>query len=149
MGIRKLGHYSVRTTDLEASRRFYSHVLGFTEGFRPAFKFPGIWFYRGGDEADFGIVHIIGIDLNDPQGLSDYLGDKPLTSLDGTGVVDHIAFLADGLAAMRSKLHELALPFTERIVPSIGLYQLFVADPSGITIELNYAAEEAVALGLS
>lgn len=149
MGIRKLGHYSIRTTDLDASRRFYMTILEFKEGFRPPFKFPGIWLYKGEDEADFGVVHIIGIDRSDPQGLKDYLGDKSEADLVGTGAVDHVAFLADGLADMRVRLREAKLPFTERIVPSLGLYQVFVKDPSNVTIELNYPAEEAIALGLS
>lgn len=149
MGIRKLGHYSIRTPDLDASRRFYTTILEFKEGFRPPFKFPGIWLYKGEDEADFGVVHIIGIDRDDPQGLKDYLGDKSEADLIGTGVVDHVAFLADGLADMRARLRDADLPFTERIVPSLGLYQVFVKDPSNVTIELNYPAEEAKALGLS
>lgn len=149
MGIRKLGHYSIRTPDLEASRRFYTSILGFKEGFRPPFNFPGIWLYKGEDEADFGVVHIIGIDRSNPQGLKDYLGDKSESDLVGTGVVDHVAFLADGLADMRTRLRDADLPFTERIVPSLGLYQVFVKDPSNVTIELNYPAEEAKALGLS
>ena len=49
MPINKLAHFSVRTTALDASRRFYCNVLGFQEGFRPPFDFPGIWLYRGGD----------------------------------------------------------------------------------------------------
>lgn len=76
MPISKLAHFSVRTTDLVASRRFYSGILGFKEGFRPPFKFPGAWMYLGGDEADHGVVHLIAIDENDPQGLIEYLGDK-------------------------------------------------------------------------
>lgn len=143
MGIRRLGHYSIRTVDLDASRRFYTQILGFKEGFRPPFNFPGIWLYQGNDEADYGVVHIIGIDHNDPQGLRDYLGDKSGSELVGTGVVDHIAFLADDLADMRGRLSASGIPFTERIVPSLGLYQVFVKDPSGVTVELNFPAEEA------
>ena len=149
MGIRKLGHYSIRTGDLEASRRFYTEVLGLREGFRPPFRFPGIWLYLGGDEADFGVVHIIGIDRDDPQGLQEYLGDRDETSLTGTGAVDHVAFLATGLADMRARLAARGVPFTERTVPSLGLYQLFVTDPSGVTVELNYPHDEARGLGLA
>lgn len=148
MGVRKLGHYSIRTLDLDASRTFYTEVLGLKEGFRPPFKFPGIWLYLGNDEADFGVVHIIGIDRADPAGLREYLGDKSETDLVGTGAVDHMAFLVDGLRDMRERLAAAKLPFTERIVPSLGLYQVFVKDPSDVTIELNFPAEEAQALGL-
>lgn len=149
MGIRKLGHYSIRTGDLEASRRFYTDILGLAEGFRPPFKFPGVWLYAGGDEADFGVVHIIGIDPHDPQGLKDYLGDKDEDALSGTGAVDHVAFLATGLEAMRARLAAAGLPFTERTVPSLGLFQLFLTDPSGVTIEMNYPNDEARSLGLA
>ncbi|MFS2217093.1 VOC family protein [Telluria sp. Tellsp104] len=149
MGIRKLGHYSIRTGDLEASRRFYTEVLGMKEGFRPPFRFPGIWLYLGGDEGDFGVVHIIGIDRDDPQALKDYLGDKEEAALTGSGAVDHVAFLATDLVGMRARLAARGTPFTERTVPSLGLYQLFVADPSGVTVELNYPHDEARALGLA
>ena len=47
------------------------------------------------------MVHIIGIDLNDPQGLKEYLGDRELDTLSGTGTVDHLAFNATDLADMR------------------------------------------------
>lgn len=143
MGISKLAHFSVRTTDIEASRRFYVDVMGFKEGFRPDFKFPGLWLYRGGDEADFGVVHIIGIDPNDSQGLVEYLGDKDEAALSGSGAVDHVAFLATDLPEMYRRLQAAALPYRERTVPSLGLHQVFIEDPSGVTIELNFPANEA------
>lgn len=143
MPIAKLAHYSVRTTDLEASRRFYTRVLGFKEGFRPAFKFPGVWLYLGGDEDHYGIVHIIGIDRDDPQGLVEYLGDKDESSLHGSAAVDHLAFLATDLKGMQAALRREGVSFRERTVPDLGLHQLFVEDPSGVTIELNFPANEA------
>lgn len=143
MPIAKLAHFSVRTTSIEASRRFYMDILGFKEGFRPAFNFPGVWLYMGGDEADYGVVHIIGIDKSDPQGLTEYLGDKAESSLTGSGAVDHLAFLATDLATMRQRLQKAALEFRERTVPALGLHQVFVEDPSGVTIELNFPAAEA------
>ena len=143
-----LNHFSIRTTDLDASRHFYADVLGLTVGPRPDFPFPGLWMYRG-DHADAAnaVVHIIGIDRNDPQGLKQYLGDRAPTSLAGSGAVDHIAFFADGLAAMLAHLRDRGVTFRERTVPSIGLHQLFLDDPCGVVIELNYPAAEKAALG--
>jgi len=69
MQVVKLAHYSIRSFDLEKSSRFYERVLGFTPGYRPPFDFPGVWLYMGGDEKDFGTVHIIGIDPSNPEGL--------------------------------------------------------------------------------
>ncbi len=146
MAIGRLAHFSVRTTTLDASRDFYCKVLGFREGFRPNFPFPGLWLYQGGDEADFGVVHLIGIDRNDPNGLKNYLGDKPEESLHGSAALDHLAFLATDLAGMRARIAGAGLPYRERTVPDLGLHQVFVEDPSGVTIELNFPAAEAQAL---
>ncbi|HPW12474.1 MAG TPA: VOC family protein [Thermomonas sp.] len=143
MPINKLAHFSVRTTSIEASRRFYTEVLGFREGYRPPFEFPGLWLYSGGDEADYGVVHLIGSDRDDPDGLVRYLGDKDAASLHGSAAVDHLAFLATGLEDMRGRLQRAGLPTRERTVPDLGLHQVFVEDPSGITIELNFPAAEA------
>ena len=147
MPIAKLSHYSIRTTDLEASRRFYTDVMGFSVGPRPAFKFPGLWLYSGAhDSYDNSVVHIIGIDSNDPQGLRDYLGDRDPASLQGgTGTFDHIAFSATGLDAMLRHLRQKNVPHREREVPNLGLHQVFLDDPSGVVIELNYPAREKAA----
>ena len=144
MPIGKLDHYSIRTLDVEASRRFYTEVMGFEVGFRPPFNFPGLWLYNGAPyPASCGVVHIVGVDLSNPQGLKDYLGDRDLGSLDGTGTVDHIAFIATGLADMRARLKRHGIEYRERTVPSLGLHQVFLEDPSRVTIELNYPAAEA------
>jgi catechol 2,3-dioxygenase-like lactoylglutathione lyase family enzyme len=147
MAIRKLAHFSVRTTNIEASKRFYIDVMGFKEGFRPPFKFPGVWLYQGDDEADYGVVHIIGIDLNDPSGLAEYLGEKAEDALVGGGAVDHVAFTATDLPDMYRRLKAMNLPYRERTVPGLGLHQLFLEDPSGITIELNFPLNEAEIAG--
>lgn len=143
MPISKLAHFSVRTAALEASRQFYCNVLGFQEGFRPPFNFPGIWLYQGGDETDYGVVHLVGVDNNDADGLNGYLGNKAQGSLHGSAAVDHLAFLATDLLDMRRRLRDAHLEYRERTVPSLGLHQVFVEDPSGITIELNFPAAEA------
>ena len=142
-----INHFSIRTTDLESSRRFYADVLGLTVGPRPPFPFPGLWMYRGdhGDIAN-AVVHIIGIDKQKAQGLQDYLGDREQDGLQGTGAIDHIAFFADGLSTMLSHLNGAGVPYRERTVPGIGLHQVFLHDPQGVMVELNYPAAEKAAL---
>ena len=142
-----LNHYSVRTLDADASCAFYTRVLKMSAGPRPAFPFPGYWMYNGShDSYANAVVHIIGIDKNDPEGLKKYLGNRSEASLHGTGAVDHIAFFATGLVEMVEHLKTIDVPCRERTVPSIGLYQVFVDDPSGLVIELNYPAAEAALL---
>lgn len=144
MPIGRLDHYSIRTLDVEASRRFYTEVMGFQVGFRPPFDFPGLWLYNGPQYPESnGVVHIVGVNLNDSQGLKAYLGDRDLESLKGTGTVDHMAFRATGLTEMRARLKRLDIAYRERTVPTLGLHQVFFEDPSSVTIELNYPAAEA------
>lgn len=149
MGL-SLNHFSIRTLDLDACKAFYEDVLGLTVGPRPEFPFPGLWMYTG-DHTHYSnaTVHIIGIDRNDPEGLQRYLGDRDEAELKGTGTIDHVAFFADGLPKMIAHLRKLGVPFRERMVPGIGLYQLFLDDPNGVVVELNYPAAERVALEAS
>lgn len=144
-----LNHYSIRTFDIDACRDFYAGVVGLEVGPRPAFDFPGYWLYAG-DTAlpSNAVVHVIGMDRTDSAGLKRYLGDRDVGSLQGSGAVDHVAFFATGLGAMRSKLAELGVAARERQVPGLGLYQVFVTDPNGVVIELNYPAAEAAELRL-
>ena len=44
---------------------------------------------------------------------------------------------------MLAHLQALKIDFTERQVDDQGLYQLFVIDPNGVKVELNYPASEA------
>ena len=139
MGLLSLDHYSIRTADLETTRRFYVELFSLDEGERPPFPFPGHWLYVG----THPVVHLIGINPDDPEGLQDYLGDREAQS--GTGALDHIAFKASGATSLRDTLRQRGIPYRERRVPSLGLYQLFVTDPNGIVIELNYDADETPA----
>lgn len=133
MPIQKLDHYSIRTHDLGATERFYTDILGLEVGPRPNFPFPGVWLYQGGT----AVVHVIGIDPDDSSGLQDYLGDRDLEG-QGSGNIDHVAFVGSDIDAMRDRIEKSGLAFRERQVPAMALTQLFVEDPSGVTIELNF-----------
>lgn len=132
MPISRLDHVSIRTIDLAATERFYTTVLGFEVGPRPAFNFPGIWLYQD----KIAVVHVVAIDPNDPAGLKEHLGEKPLAS--GTGTIDHVAFAGSDVTAMRAHFQAAGVPFRDRMVPSLNLEQVFIEDPNGVTIELNF-----------
>ena len=143
-----LNHYSIRTQDLDACERFYVGLLGLQVGPRPPFPFPGLWLYSG-DTAVWAnaCVHIVGIDPSNPEGLKGYLGDRDVASLHGTGTVDHVAFFATGLADTLQRLRTQGVAFRERTVPLLNLHQVFVDDPNGVVVELNFPAAEKAALG--
>jgi catechol 2,3-dioxygenase-like lactoylglutathione lyase family enzyme len=134
MSINTLDHVSIRTFELDATRRFYTEIMGFEVGPRPNFPFPGVWLYQGG----IAVVHVVGIDPNDKEGLHDYLGDKGIDGQTGTGTIDHVAYVATDIDAMREKFVSTGTVFRERTVPSMNLKQIFLEDPNGVTIELNF-----------
>jgi catechol 2,3-dioxygenase-like lactoylglutathione lyase family enzyme len=143
-----LNHISIRAEDLGACERFYCGLLGLQKGPRPPFPFPGLWLYAG-DTTVFAnaAVHIIGVDRSDPEGLKRYLGERDEACQQGTGVVDHVAFFATGLADTLARLRAQGVACRERTVPVLGLYQVFVDDPNGVVVELNFPAAEKAALG--
>ena len=127
MGIHRLAHFTVRTTALRDSVRFYTEVLGLREGWRPPFDFPGAWLYCGGDTPQHAAVHLIVGEAGERGGAA----------------VDHVAFDASDLPGLRSRLQAHGLVFRERSVPGLGLHQLFCEDPCGVAIELTFAAGES------
>ena len=129
-----MDHFSIRTTKLEETREFYETTLGMKVGERPPLPFPGYWLYLGDD----AVIHLVGIDENNPNGLNDYLGEIDVNQLSGSGAVDHLAFRASDAQNLVNKLKIKKVPYRERVVQEMNLYQLFVEDPNNITLELNY-----------
>ena len=131
MGLNALNHYTIRPADLERTRDFYVDVLGLEVGYRPPLAFPGHWLYTGGQPT----VHLIG-----PRETE---RDLPPRTAGETGLLDHVAFSCTGLAAMKAKLAERGVEYAERVVPRDGQIQLFLKDPNGVSVELNYPDSEA------
>jgi catechol 2,3-dioxygenase-like lactoylglutathione lyase family enzyme len=141
-----LNHYSIRTQDVARCRDFYAHVLGLTEGPRPAFSFSGAWMYRS-DHADYAnaVVHIIGKEPQPADRLQGHTNEQERAHRPATGSLDHIAFFAaDGLSEMLARLNSRGVPYREQTVPGIGFHQLFLQDPEGITVEVSYPASEKI-----
>jgi len=134
MSLSSLDHCSIRTAKLGETRNFYVEALGMEDGDRPDFPFPGNWLYVDGH----AVVHLVGIDPDDPSGLIEYLGDVDLDELDGSGAVDHLAFRAEEPDKLKRHLEKLGVDYRDRKVPDMDLFQIFLEDPNGVTIELNY-----------
>jgi len=128
-----VNHFSIRTVKLEQTRSFYEDVLGFKAGERPDFDFPGYWLYQNGH----ALVHLVGVDPDDTQGLADYLGDLDADGLKGSGALDHLAFSVSDPEALLGALSAHDVAYRERKVPDLDLFQIFVEDPNGVTLEFN------------
>ena len=117
-----LDHFNIRTRKLADTVRFYEDILGLKNGERPNFNFPGAWMYSEGRP----VVHLVDISPTpEPQ--------KP-----DSGVVHHVAFASRGFTGMKQRLAAKGMAFDTREVPGVDVWQIFVRDPNGVMIELNY-----------
>ena len=139
MAISHIEHFLVASDDIDATRDWYARVLGMRSGPHPDFGFPVHWMYLG--EVD--IVHIGPSAKQAGDIQKQFLGRTSQNSGTGTGALDHIAFRATGLRQMLQHLRAERVPFTQRRANGQALFQLFLYDPNGVKIELNYAAAEA------
>ena len=138
MLINSLDHCAIRTTKLQETRDFFVDILGLEDGERPDFPFPGAWLYTDST----AVIHLIGVDPDDPSGLQRYVGGEISTeALQGSGAFDHIAFRANDPSVLTERLKQADYEYRDRQVPNMNLFQIFVEDPNGITIELNYWGE--------
>ena len=48
MPLHALNHFTITPVDLDATKDFYSGVLGLDVGYRPPLNFPGYWLYSAG-----------------------------------------------------------------------------------------------------
>lgn len=121
----RLDHNNINATDLAATIAFYEDVIGLRSGDFPGRPGQGAWLY---DDSDTPVVHVVAVDPP-ADGRS---------ACRGSGAIDHMAFRCGDYDGMKARIEDRGLAFRCNDVPSIGLRQLFVDDPSGITVELNF-----------
>ena len=121
-----LDHWNIYSKDLEATVRFYERYVGLRDGERPPFPFPGAWLYAG----DKAILHIVS-----ETGRKDH----------GSGAIDHVAINCADIRGTLDQIKKDKVKFEVRKVPARPLQQVFIHDPDGVMIELNFWDEEDVA----
>ena len=141
MPLSHIEHFLLQTADMEKTREWYVKVLGMRVGPNPDFKFPVFWLYLDGKD----VVHVTEGGAKVSENRKRYVGQESQAT-SGSGAVDHIAFRATGLRDMIAHLERLGVDFKQRQVDDQGLYQLFMFDPNGVKIELNYSNAEAAGL---
>lgn len=115
-----LDHINIATDKLAETRAFYMDVLGLTERWRPDFNFDGHWLYAG----DRPVVHLM---------------TRPTAGVGSDQAsLNHYAFAIGDIEAAAERLTRLGVPFREIGVTGAPIRQLFLQDPNGIAIELNY-----------
>ena len=120
-----LDHYNVSTRKLKETVQFYEDVLGFVNGPRPQFNFPGAWLYSAGHP----VLHLNDISQTEKQQRTD------------SGVIDHVAFGCRGFEATKRHLSEKGVPYNVNQVPNSARWQIFLRDPNNVEIELNFESK--------
>ena len=105
-------------------RDFYCDVVGLTEGFRPAFERFGFWLYI----KDKDVLHLITPKEGDGRSLQ-------------KSSFDHIAFKTANYLGVLQKLQSLSIPFEEKSIPGMTAHQIFLRDPAGNRVELNFEGD--------
>lgn len=122
MPVDALQHINIRTADVDRARDFYVRILGLRAGDRPPFASTGYWLYLRDDP----VIHLVQKRPDDPP---------PART---TGAIDHVAFRGVDLEGTRQALVREGIAFQEKLVPRDNSVQLFVLDPDGVRIELNF-----------
>lgn len=123
MAVSGLNHFTILTDDVERTIRFYDDLLGLKAGWRPPLTFPGAWLYAG----DQPILHVV--------------GGRPKSELKA-GVIDHMAFTGHDLAATLAMLERDKVEHVCRQQAGSGMWQVFLHDPNGAKVELDFAPDE-------
>jgi catechol 2,3-dioxygenase-like lactoylglutathione lyase family enzyme len=119
-----MNHFTVTAEDEKKTLDFYTGLLGLRVGYRPELGFPGAWLYGDG-----------------PQALVHLYFDRPVPA-QRTGVIDHMAFTARDLRAVKARFDESGIKYELRQQAGAGTLQLFCHDPNGAKVELDFDATE-------
>jgi catechol 2,3-dioxygenase-like lactoylglutathione lyase family enzyme len=125
--IHGMNHFTITAEDRAATLDYYCGLLGLSEGHRPDLGFPGAWLYADGN----------------PQAVLHIYWDRPMPT-QRTGVIDHLAFSAKGLKAMKARFDARAWKYDLRQQAGAGPWQLFSHDPNGAKVELDFDPSESL-----
>ncbi len=134
MYLKTFEHVLILADDLKKTKEFYVDLLGLKDGYRPDFPFPGHWLYLNEDDKA-ACIHLAMRKQGDGQDY--YIGKKDNVK-SGSGAIDHVAFNCEDIDGMKEMFDKKSIEYTHRKVPGFPLEQLFVDDPDGVKVELNF-----------
>ena len=121
-----MNHFTAIGEDRRKTLDFYVGLLGLKEGYRPDLGFDGAWLYGDGTQA---ILHL-------------YFDRK--APAQRAGVIDHMAFSASDLKAVKARFDERKVKYDLRRQAGAGTWQLFSHDPNGAKVELDFDPSESL-----
>jgi len=139
MPLSHLEHYLIVARSYEETCRWYVSNLGMTVGAHPDFG-PDVevtWLYIG----EHDVIHIVPPREPETDDNSAVSFSKEDIAKGGRPI-HHIAFRASGRKSMLEQFKQNHTPYIEQQGKNATLVQVFVRDPNGITVELNFPADE-------
>ncbi len=103
---------------------FYEHIIGLKQGMRAVSKRDGAWLYCG----DTPIIHVSVVQEPPYQGAD--------------AIFNHVALTCSGVDACLQTLIHNNITHTIDFRSPPEMTQIFVYDPAGIRIELNFTGEK-------
>jgi catechol 2,3-dioxygenase-like lactoylglutathione lyase family enzyme len=129
MTVESLDHINVVTPDLDRAEAFYRDLLALETRPAPPPLTPATarWMHDSGGRA---VLHLNALDV--PR-----LFDRDMAA-GPTGALHHVAFRYAGHADVLERISAMGLDHRRNEVPAAGLRQIFVSDPDGVLLELNF-----------
>lgn len=123
-----LNHINLRAHRLllDSLKDFYCEILGFRQGFRPEFPGFGYWLYA----QETALIHLSEATSNEER------------MLHNDSYLDHFSFECSKLAEVEQSLQMHGIEYRKVQVPSTEQIQLFIQDPAGNKVELNFASSD-------
>ncbi len=128
MIVQGLDHVNIRVKDPAATIAFFTDVLGMIADSRVSF-----WLK---DQQGNAVVHVGSADASYPSDTW-----RPFEARADSGAVHHVALSCKGYDDVQRRLDTLGLEYRKGGVSDLGLRQIFVVEPGGVLLELNFRGD--------
>ncbi len=130
MIVQRLDHVNIITDRLAETARFYAELLDLEErdGPPPLSPHQVRWMY---DHAGNAILHLKSTDC--PRAY-----ERDVTPGAETGAIHHVALRCGDFEEVTARLDARGADYRVNDLSSIGLRQIFTADPNNVLLELNF-----------
>ncbi|CAN5381516.1 hypothetical protein BH10PSE13_BH10PSE13_23570 [soil metagenome] len=125
MTVQSLDHVNIRVRDPDATAAFLIDVLGMARSPDRA-----TWML---DAAGHPAIHLGSVDATYPSDAW-----RPFEGYENSGAVHHVALACTGYEDVVARLEALGLEHSVNAIPMASLRQIFVVEPGGVLLELNF-----------
>ena len=130
MPAKRLDHVNIATDRVEDTADFFARVLGL-KAIAPSENVPpqhGRWLL---DDEGNAVIHLARPDLLRSAG-------HPTGPGGGSGSIHHVAFACEDYEGMLARLESEGRVEGTFAIEAMNLRQIFIRDPNGILLELNF-----------